>query len=265
MVYFKITDGDVTRKFTVNPGEVSFEQLQSLVCEHFPEAGPSKDLHLKYRDADGDIITISTDREFQEALSELPKDHVWKLHIHGAATTTGPAKPRRQTKRDPIPSSFFFQPSHTLFPHHHQQIHHQQIQRQHSPWQGSSGGSGGAGSSSSATASGSRSEGLPSPWSGFWGSPWHGWSSLDKEFDRMLGEHTLLLNALHNESDSAEPSTTTADYSSDSARPEFVAKSWETKEVTPSEMPDVKIKNFGSWEPRTFEGPYGKGRIIGMS
>ena len=242
MVCFKITDGEVTRKFTINPGEVSFEQLQKLIAEHFPKSPDAgKDLHLKYRDADGDIITISTDREFQEALSELPKDHVWKLHIHGA-------KPKSQggavggAGAGAVPSHFFFQPSHSLFshPHHHHGMH------MHSPWHGF----------------GHHHHHFPSPWSSgasSWGSPWGGWSSLDREFDKMLREHSQLLNTLHNDMED-EPSSSSDDKGEAKAEGAG-ATGGPSKEV--AEVPGMKIKNFGSWDPKSFEGPYGKGRIIG--
>ena len=82
MVYFKVTDGIETRKFQVTPGELTFEQLKERVATLFPKAlKETSDLVLKYRDAEGDLITLSSDEEFQDVLSDLPKDHVWKLHI----------------------------------------------------------------------------------------------------------------------------------------------------------------------------------------
>ena len=82
MVYFKVTDGIETRKFQVTPGELTFEQLKERVTTLFQKAlKETSDLVLKYRDAEGDLITLSSDEEFQDVLSDLPKDHVWKLHI----------------------------------------------------------------------------------------------------------------------------------------------------------------------------------------
>ena len=53
------------------------------------------------------MIVISTNEEFQDALSELPSDHVWMLHIHDPD-----AKPKQ---REPARADFFFQPTHHGF------------------------------------------------------------------------------------------------------------------------------------------------------
>ena len=205
MVYFKITDGEVTRKFKVNPGEVTYDQLKERIAALFPKAlDGTKNLLLQYRDADGDVITISSDQEFQEALAELPENHVWKLHIYGGASIR--PRPRREIN---VPSDFFFRHSHRplggLMSH---------------PWFGSR---------------------YSSPW---FSNPW---SSFDREFDRMLAEHSQELNALHNV------------VQDDNGQEVSAPKS----EGTVSGVPGLKLKNFGSWEPKEFEGPFGTGRIIG--
>ena len=96
MVYFKITNGVETRKFQVTPGELTFQQLKERVEALFPEATKeASNLVLRYRDAEGDIITLSSDEEFQEVLSDLPENHVWKLHL------TPPAVKRQQREERP--------------------------------------------------------------------------------------------------------------------------------------------------------------------
>lgn len=232
MVYFKVTDGEVTRKFKVNPGEITFEQLKERITSLFPKAVEgSKDLLLKYRDADGDVISISSDAEFQEALSELPENHVWKLHIHGSrptpcATAAAAAGPTRRGSGNTVPSDFFFQHSARPFggmfsnpwfhdfrsplPHaHHHFPHHM-----HSPWL-------------------------------------HSWSHIDREFDRMMAEHTQDLNAFHNSKGAAKQEEA-------GGKASAVPKS-----DAGSISQGMNVKNFGSWEPKQFEGPFGTGRIIG--
>jgi len=82
MVHFKITDGSQTRRFQASPGELTFEQLKEKIASLFPESvKDTTNLTLRYRDAEGDVITLSSNQEFQEVLSDLPQDHVWKLHI----------------------------------------------------------------------------------------------------------------------------------------------------------------------------------------
>ena len=82
MVYLKVSDGTETRKFQVNPSDVTFDQLKERLTSFFPTAlSGQSDLSLQYRDKEGDIITLSSNQELQEALSQLPEEAVWKLHI----------------------------------------------------------------------------------------------------------------------------------------------------------------------------------------
>ena len=223
MVYFKITDGEVTRKFKVTPGEITFEQLKERITSLFPIAEEgSKDLLLKYRDADGDVISISSDAEFQEALSELPENHIWKLHIRGSrpapCVMTAAAGPRRET----VPSDFYFQHSARPFGGF----------LSTDPW----------------------FHGFRSPAHHHF-SPWlsHSWSHIDREFDRMMAEHTRDLNALHN----SKAATTHEEATGEKAA--AVPKEGDAGSVSKG----MTVKNFGLWEPKEFEGPFGTGRIIG--
>ena len=85
MVYLKVTDGYETRKFQI-AGEVTFEQLKQQLAALFPSVRDSTDFALKYRDTDGDLITLSTDEELQAALTHLPADAVWRLHIRDSSS-----------------------------------------------------------------------------------------------------------------------------------------------------------------------------------
>ena len=80
----------------------------------------------------------------------------------------------------------------------------------------------------------------------------------------MVGEHTRLLNALHNAPED-EPMATGGAEATDAAEGSgeggTVAKGAESGQVAPKG--NYQVKHFGSWEPRAFEGPCGKGRIIG--
>ena len=99
MVYFKVNDGFEARRFQVTPGEFTFDQLKEKIAVLFPEAAKeTTNLVLQYHDSDGDLITLSTEEEFQEVLSELPSDYVWKLRIASRRERkeTGQTKPQRQ-------------------------------------------------------------------------------------------------------------------------------------------------------------------------
>ncbi len=91
MVHIKVSNGVETRRFQVT-GELTFEQLQEKLASIFPSAVVDKSLQLQYRDSDGDVITISSDEELQEALSSLPNDSVLKLHIKRRQTTSRPRR-----------------------------------------------------------------------------------------------------------------------------------------------------------------------------
>ena len=95
MVYLKVSDGNETRKLQVTPGEITFDQLKEQLATFFPKTLPtgeaSSGLSLQYRDTDGDVITLSSDQELQEALSQVQEDGVWKLYIRAGKATQPPA------------------------------------------------------------------------------------------------------------------------------------------------------------------------------
>ncbi len=83
MVYFKITDGHDSHKFWVNPSAATFDSLREKVSSLFPtfSLDPGRALHLHYRDNDGEKITATTDNDFQNILSSIPEETVWRFHI----------------------------------------------------------------------------------------------------------------------------------------------------------------------------------------
>ena len=72
----------------------------------------------------------------------------------------------------------------------------------------------------------------------------------------MVDEHTKLMDTLHNAEEGE--SSASAEAGKEASGEGAMAKS-ESGQIAPG----LKIKNFGSWEPKSFEGPFGKGRIIG--
>ena len=238
MVLFKITDGEVTRRFKVKAGELSYDQLRERIASLFPKAlgdNSTNPLLLKYRDSDGDIITISSDLEFQEVLSELPADHIWKLHItaprskrNGRSYKLNSRLHRKPVCRQvPVPSDFFFHDLHTPF-------------------------------------AGLRSGLCSRPLSlGSWGwrSPWSGW---DRELERMLAQHSQELNALHNSSErSQDTNAESIGEEANSGKTAESSVSNSSADIAVSKIPGLKVKSFGSWEPEEFDYPFGRGKIIG--
>ena len=104
MVYLKVSDGSETRKLQVIPGEITFDQLKEQLATFFPKilGDASNGLSLQYRDTDGDVITLSSDQELQEALSQLQEDGVWKLYIRAGKDTqkTASSSAQRAQRRN---------------------------------------------------------------------------------------------------------------------------------------------------------------------
>ena len=102
MVYLKVSDGSETHKLQVTPGEVSFDQLKQQLAAFFPQTlgDGSKGLSLQYRDADGDVITLSSDQELQEALSHLQEDGVWKVYVKSGQKTSPSSCQQRSQRRN---------------------------------------------------------------------------------------------------------------------------------------------------------------------
>ena len=116
MVYLKVSDGNETRRLQVTPGEISFDQLKEQLATFFPQAlsEGSSSLSLQYRDADGDVITLSSDQELQDALSQIHEDGTWKLYIRnsqhsGGGTQKSPSFSQRSQsgKRNGCEASLF--------------------------------------------------------------------------------------------------------------------------------------------------------------
>ena len=69
MVHFKITDGVQTRRLGA-PSGLTYDKLKKKLSTMFPEAlKEDSDLVLRYRDTEGDVISLSSDQELQEAQS----------------------------------------------------------------------------------------------------------------------------------------------------------------------------------------------------
>ena len=80
MISIKIhLNGEVRR--TKVQEDITYEGLLESIISLFPrlEESHAPQLRLFYRDADGDIITLSSDEEVATAMGQLPPDGVWRL------------------------------------------------------------------------------------------------------------------------------------------------------------------------------------------
>ena len=243
MVHFKITDGRVTRKFRVNSSE-TFDSLKKRIIDLFPGALENKeDFHLHYKDKDGDCITVSTDMEFQDFLSDLRDDSVWKLHIK-ELTTDDLSSSGNESQEDTGDTShkssdFCFHPSYMPL-------------RMRRPTQRIA------------------SWGTPDPFKNdpFFSNsfphfqpPRFDHHHFDREFENILEKHAEWLDSVHNTppfvkeipGEGGEGSTSK---DRKEVRPKFV-------DDLATTFPGAQIKNFGSWEPREFQSLQRKGRVVG--
>ena len=109
MVFVKVTAGNETRKLQVEEG-ITFEELKQRVASIFPGLSDGKvEFNLRYQDTDGDLIHISSDAEVATALSHLPADSVWRLLVvPSAAQQSSRRQPRRLSSMMPVgPSGIF--------------------------------------------------------------------------------------------------------------------------------------------------------------
>ena len=82
MISIKIRlNGEVRR--TKVQEDITYEGLLESIISLFPslEESHAPQLRLFYRDADGDIITLSSDEEVATATTQLPPDGVWRLTV----------------------------------------------------------------------------------------------------------------------------------------------------------------------------------------
>ena len=98
MAYAKVTDGKEIRKFRVEH-DLTFDALKKQVAGLFPSLAGGVDFHVQYRDADGDVISISTDEEVRTALSHLQPNETWLLQV-----VQVPKRVQRTLSRGGIPA-----------------------------------------------------------------------------------------------------------------------------------------------------------------
>lgn len=99
VIYAKVTDGKEIRKFRIDADSATFETLKKQVAGLFPSLASGADFQVQYRDADGDIISISTDEEVRTALSHLPSNETWLLQVVPA-----PKRVQRAVSRGGVPA-----------------------------------------------------------------------------------------------------------------------------------------------------------------
>ena len=98
MAYAKVTDGKEIRKFRVER-DLTFDALKKQLAGLFPSLAGGVDFYVQYRDADGDVISISTDEEVRTALSHLQPNETWLLQVVHV-----PKRVQRTVSRGEVPA-----------------------------------------------------------------------------------------------------------------------------------------------------------------
>lgn len=75
-MFLKVKCGNEIRKCTVESGSISFADLLQKVIQLFPSLRESEaqDVQLGYRDADNDLVCLSTDQELHTAIAQAQGD-----------------------------------------------------------------------------------------------------------------------------------------------------------------------------------------------
>ncbi|KAL5463757.1 hypothetical protein EMCRGX_G032688 [Ephydatia muelleri] len=110
MVYAKVTDGKEIRKFRVE-SDVTFDALKKQIAGLFPSLSNGVEFNVQYRDAVGDVISISTDEEVRTALSHLSANETWLLQAvpvpRRAQRASGRGAPTKAASREVAPFGGF--------------------------------------------------------------------------------------------------------------------------------------------------------------
>ena len=113
MVQLKVTDGRSTRKFSLEPGKDSYQQLEQTLVSFFPESvKEDQEMQLRYRDSDGDLITVTTDSEFQEVLAQLPPLNPPHPATPGTPQQATPTLRKRWEQTSAAHAPFLHMPTH---------------------------------------------------------------------------------------------------------------------------------------------------------
>jgi len=115
MVLIKACLQNVVRRFTAATG-VSLVDLKTKLKDVFPELAPvnREDIHVYYRDTDNDLVTVSSDEELRVAEEGIGTDGTLKVILNVTET-----KEEEEEEEDlfDIVGSFFSPSHHSLFSH----------------------------------------------------------------------------------------------------------------------------------------------------
>jgi len=88
MLVVKVKYGEDTRRVTLD-ATPTFTDLNNLLCKLFNLS----QFNVKYLDDDGDLVTLSSDIELNEAIKVASKDSVLRLFLFDGNSNKVPAEP----------------------------------------------------------------------------------------------------------------------------------------------------------------------------
>ena len=229
VIYAKVTDGKEIRKFRVDP-DVTFDALKKQVAGLFPSLAGGVDFYVQYRDADGDVISISTDEEVRTALSHLPANETWLLQV-----VPVPKRVQRINSRGGIPAR---QPSREVAPF-------------------------------GANILGRILDDMDPFWTPAsslmdWSDPFGRWDEESRSLEQEWQRQTEQLRKMQDDHmKQFEEQRKKAEADLQKAMKERRSSKGTAVQPAKSGEPKWHVQTFGSWDPQTLESPLGERTVIG--
>ena len=130
MVFIKVSLGQELRRFSADKGSTNLESLKTTIKSLFPPLAEVEDinnLHVFYRDSEGDLIAVSSDHELQTALSDLGDSDTLRvvLRVSIPPPTQRKEEEEEEEEEDDVSFGDLFHSLHSLFddPFHHHHHH----------------------------------------------------------------------------------------------------------------------------------------------
>ena len=129
MVFIKVSLGQELRRFSADKGSTNLESLKTTIKSLFPPLAEVEDinnLHVFYRDSEGDLIAVSSDHELQTALSDLGDSDTLRVVLRvSIPPPTQRKEEEEEEEEDDVSFGDLFHSLHSLFddPFHHHHHH----------------------------------------------------------------------------------------------------------------------------------------------
>ena len=239
MVLIKACLQNVVRRFTAATG-ISLIDLKTKLKDLFPELAPvsREDINLYYRDPDNDLVTVSSDEELRVAENGIGSDQTLKVILNVAEQE----EEEEEDLSDIVGSFFPSHSPHSIFGHAHSMF------------------------PSHSSIFGSDPISFPSlpTWSDRMRMMERHEERLRRQRLYEEGMRKAHLESLKKLKEKAEEERKVAEEKGGVTGGEIQRRSSkEFKPVMPVFPPGWQVSPFGTWEPVTYQTPYGSRRVLG--